>query len=76
MAFGHSSLRWFEAYSCKSASRGLPSAFVQLRAITDGKKHPPVCTRGALGCQYQSFFYSWAYDDIIETHFQINTQHK
>jgi len=38
MAFGHSSLRWFEAYSCKSASRGLPSSFVQLRAITDGKK--------------------------------------
>jgi len=38
MPFGQSSLRWFEAYSCKSASRGLPSSFVQLRAITDGKK--------------------------------------
>jgi len=26
MAFDHSSLRWFEAYSCKPAPRGLPSS--------------------------------------------------
>jgi hypothetical protein len=31
-------LRWFEAYSCKSAPRGLPSSFAQLHAITGEKK--------------------------------------
>ena len=38
MAFGHSSLRWFEAYSCKSAPRGLPSSLVQLHAGAGEKK--------------------------------------
>ena len=33
MAFGHSSLRWFEACSCKPAPRGPPSSFAQLRAL-------------------------------------------
>jgi len=32
MAFDHSSLRWFEACSCKPAPRGLPSSLAQLRA--------------------------------------------
>jgi hypothetical protein len=33
MAFGHSSLRCFEACSCKPAPRGPPSSFVQLRTL-------------------------------------------
>ncbi len=32
MTLYHSSLRWFEACSCKPTPRGLPSSFVQLRA--------------------------------------------
>jgi hypothetical protein len=38
MAFDHSSLRWFEANSCKSAPRGLSSSLAQLHAMTDEKK--------------------------------------
>jgi hypothetical protein len=30
MAFDHSSLRWFEAHSCKSAPKGPPSSLTQL----------------------------------------------
>ena len=38
MALYHCSLRWFEASSCKPASRDLPSSLVQPRgALTDGK---------------------------------------
>ena len=33
MAFDHSSLRWFEACSCKPAPRGPPSSSVQLRTL-------------------------------------------
>ena len=50
MDIDHSSLRWFEANSCKSAPRGLPSSLAQLHAITDEKKLPPVRIRGALRC--------------------------
>jgi hypothetical protein len=39
MDIDHSSLRWFEAYSCKSAPRGLPSSLAQLHAMTDEKNY-------------------------------------
>jgi hypothetical protein len=37
MAFDHSSLRWFEANSCKSAPRGLPSSLAQLNVFAGEK---------------------------------------
>jgi len=46
MAFDHSSLRWFEAFPCRTASKGLPSSFVQLRTGS-GSIEPFRCARGA-----------------------------
>ncbi len=41
MALYHSSLRWFEAYSCKATSRGPPSFLIQLQARGSPKKRKP-----------------------------------
>jgi hypothetical protein len=62
MAFGHSSLRWFEACSCKPAPRGPPSSSAQLRTLYTK------CARGALRRWYTN---SGKITDIIKSSRQV-----
>src|SRR5262249_48663397 len=43
-AFASSRLRWFAASPCRPAAKGLPSSFVELRAVP--------CARGAISRRY------------------------